>query len=107
MKLSLTAAVDASMHVRALVAAAVILLATNGAAVAQMKCTVNDPTGTPLNVRSKPNGPIVGAFYNGTRVNLWKLVYVGNKPWARIEPIGPGKSGWVFRNYLNCQPLYD
>ena len=29
------------------------------------ECVVNDPTGTPLNVRTRPNGAIVGALYNG------------------------------------------
>ena len=107
MKLKPAAPIDAPMKVRALRAAAVILLATNNEAMAQMKCTVHDPTGTPLNVRNKPNGPIAGALQNGTRVNLWKLIWVRDKPWARITPIGPGKSGWVFHTYLKCEPLYD
>lgn len=95
------------MKLRSLLAAAAILLAMNGAAMAQMKCTVNDPTGTPLNVRSKPNGAILGSLHNGAHVNLWELVYVRDKPWARITPVGPGKSGWVFHKYLKCQPLYN
>jgi uncharacterized protein YraI len=95
------------MKLRAPIAVAVILLAMTSTAVAQMKCTVNDPTGTPLNVRSEPNGPILGSLYNGARVDLWELVYVRDKPWARVTPVGPGKSGWVFRQYLKCQPLYD
>lgn len=95
------------MKLRSLMAAAGVLLAMNGAALAQMKCTVNDPTGTPLNVRSKPNGSILGSLNNGARVDLWELVYVGDKPWARVTPVGPGKSGWVFRQYLDCQQLYD
>ncbi|MDJ0513647.1 MAG: SH3 domain-containing protein [Methyloceanibacter sp.] len=95
------------MKVRALITAAIMLLVTNTTALAQMNCTVNDPTGTPLNVRSKPNGSIVGALHNGTSVNLWKLIWVNDKPWARITPVGPGKSGWVFHDYLKCEPLYD
>jgi hypothetical protein len=31
-------------------------------------CVVGDPTGTPLNVRSRPNGPILGALHNDTPV---------------------------------------
>ena len=107
MKVQPAATIDVPMKVRTLIAAAVIFLATNSAAMAQMKCTVNDPTGTPLNVRSKPNGSIVGALQNGTRVNLWKLIWVNDKPWARITPVGPGKSGWVFHTYLKCEQLYD
>jgi uncharacterized protein YraI len=98
---------NASMKLRSLIAAGAMLLAMTSTAVAQMKCTVNDPTGTPLNVRSEPNGPIRGSLYNGARVDLWELVYVRDKPWARVTPVGPGKSGWVFRQYLKCQPLYD
>jgi uncharacterized protein YraI len=87
--------------------AAIIFLATSGVALAQMKCTVNDPTGTPLNVRSRPNGPILGALHNGTQVHLWELVYVGDKPWAKITTEGPGKNGWVFHRHLSCEQLYD
>lgn len=95
------------MKIPALIVATIIFLATSGVALAQMKCTVNDPTGTPLNVRSRPNGPILGALHNGTPVLLWKLVYVRDKPWAKITTEGPGKSGWVFRRYLSCEQLYD
>ena len=28
-------------------------------------CSVNDPTGTPLNVRAQPNGEIIGTIPNG------------------------------------------
>lgn len=98
---------NALMKLRSLIAAVAMLLAMNGAAVAQMKCTVNDPTGTPLNVRSKPNGAILASLHNGAPVNLWELVYVRDKPWARVTTVGPGKSGWVLSQYLKCQPLYD
>ena len=110
---SLLISVNASTHGGTLVkvsvfaVASVNFLATSSVALAQMKCTVNDPTGTPLNVRSRPNGPIVGALHNGTRVLLWELVYVGDKPWAKITIEGPGKSGWAFRQYLSCKQLYD
>ena len=97
----------ALMKPRLLIVAAAMLVLNNGVAVAQMKCTVNDPTGTPLNMRSKPNGPILGSLHNGARVNLWERVYIRDKSWARVTPVGPGKSGWVFRPYLECQPLYD
>lgn len=40
-------------------------LASN--ALAQDVYVVNDPTGTPLNVRSQPNGAILGALYNDDR----------------------------------------
>jgi len=51
-------------------AAAMMLAATAAAAATEVivirgssnsECVVFDPTGTPLNVRSRPNGPIIGA----------------------------------------------
>lgn len=95
------------MELRTIAVAAGLFLAMTGAAAAQMKCTVKDPTGTPLNVRSKPNGPIVGALANGTPVHVWQIIDVRGKLWARITPAGPGKRGWVFRSYLACEQLYD
>jgi hypothetical protein len=35
-------------------------------ASAQDRCRVMDPTGTPLNVRTTPNGNIVGTLNNGS-----------------------------------------
>ncbi len=95
------------MKAKIFAVAAAMLLMTSDLALAQMRCTVSDPTGTPLNVRSRPNGPIVGALHNGTQVLLWKLVYVRGQPWAKVEPVGPGKTGWVFRKYLSCEPLFN
>ena len=68
-----------------------------------LECTVDDPTGTPLNVRSRPNGPIVGALHNGAAVFVSDLILDGSgRRWAKIVPIEEGKSGWVFREYLMC-----
>ncbi len=67
------------------------------------ECAVNDPTGTPLNVRSRPNGAILGALHNGSRLQILDVTYdVNGKPWAYVDPLGPGKRGWVFRDYLAC-----
>lgn len=33
-------------------------------------CVVNDPSGTPLNVRTQPRGSILGALHNGVRVRI-------------------------------------
>lgn len=82
-----------------LLAGCLALAATS--AFAQTVCVVNDPTGTPLNVRSSPDGSILGALYNGTRVNLLRLVADrSGQSWAYIAPRGPGKNGYVFYNYL-------
>src|SRR5262249_10911663 len=63
-------------------------------------CTVADPSGTPLNVRSqpKPNGSILGALNNDTSV----VVKERRGQWASIVPESAGKSGWVWAEYLSC-----
>ena len=67
-----------------------------------LPCTVKDPTGTPLNVRARPNGRIVTTLKNGTLVAIDDST-AGNR-WARIS-IGRGRKdivGWVLREYLSC-----
>jgi hypothetical protein len=67
-------------------------------------CVVADPTGTPLNVRARPNGAIVGALHNGTLVRILDMaVDGGGRPWAYVIPLGPGKRGWVFREFVICR----
>ena len=64
-------------------------------------CLVADPTGTPLNVRTGPSGSILGALDNDTVVLLSDMTVVANgKKWAKVVPVGPGKSGWVYFDYL-------
>ena len=59
-------------------------------------CTVADPSGTPLNVRKGPNGPIVGALNNGILV----VIRGRRGDWVNVVPHeAPGKSGWVWREY--------
>ena len=66
-------------------------------------CVVNDPTGTPLNVRARPNGPILGALHNGAEVQVLQLTSdAGGRRWAHIAPLGAGQRGWVFGTYLTC-----
>ena len=66
-------------------------------------CVVNDPTGTPLNVRARPNGAITGALHNGAAVQVLQVVYDnGGRAWAFIAPLGAGMRGWVFGSYLAC-----
>ncbi len=67
-----------------------------------MACTVNDPTGTPLNVRTKPNGKIIKTVKNGTLVAIDDAT-AGNR-WSRISITRGRKSiiGWVLRDYLSC-----
>lgn len=80
-------------------------LALTGAAVAQSGkiCVVNDPSPTPLNVRDRPYGRIVGALHNGTHVYRvrTRTDYQGDD-WSYIVPLEGGRAGWVFRNYVTC-----
>jgi hypothetical protein len=75
----------------------------NESEVPNPPCAVNDPTGTPLNVRSEPNGKIIARLKNGT------IVEPTNTPlrdkWEEIQfSLGNRRiTGWVFRNYLGCQ----
>jgi uncharacterized protein YraI len=64
-------------------------------------CIVTDPTGTPLNVRSTPNGRIVGALHNDMQVGIVAYALVDGKRWVRVIP-GIGKTGWVFADYVSC-----
>ena len=77
-----------------------VLMATATGAWAQ-DCVVNDPTGTPLNVRAEPNGQILGALHNGAMVRIVETTADGR--WAYIEPVDAGQRGWVFRQFLVCQ----
>lgn len=77
-------------------------------------CTVSDPTGTPLNVRSKPkNGKVVAKLKNGTAVRV-EDIYDEADPlaednrfagWMKVSVVRKGKRqvlGWVAATYLNC-----
>jgi hypothetical protein len=84
-----------------LVLAGCLALSTTGAFA--QTCMVNDPTGTPLNVRARPNGAILGALHNGAPVQVLQVVHdSGGRPWAYIAPLGAGRRGWVFGNFLTC-----
>ena len=66
-------------------------------------CSVRDPTGTPLNVRAKPNGRILTTVRNGTAVDVDSGT--GMSKWAKIR-FSRGRrtiTGWVLRDYLNCR----
>jgi hypothetical protein len=66
-------------------------------------CVVNDPSGTPLNVRARPYGRILGALHNGVRVYRLETV-TDNRgdDWSHVVPLGGGREGWVFRDYVQC-----
>jgi uncharacterized protein len=76
----------------------------NAAGKTVSTCFVKDPTGTPLNVRTAPNGPVVDTLANGTQVRI-----VSTQPgdrgraWSQIErPGGNRPLGWVYGEYIEC-----
>jgi len=72
------------------------------------RCTVSDPTGSPLNVRSTPGGKrIVAKLKNGTRVFVEN--YSGDaqdRSWAEVRLTGKKVNkplGWVLQEFLDCE----
>ena len=83
------------------------VMALAGIATHAQKCEVKDPTGTPLNVRAKPNGRIVGKLNNGSVV--WQEDYLYDsmgREWLKVG-IYRGKKytvlGYVLMDYLSCE----
>ncbi|MDO5651838.1 MAG: hypothetical protein Q4G13_06875 [Moraxella sp.] len=65
-------------------------------------CIVQDPTGTPLNVRAIPNGKVIGQLYNGTLIAKDYQVSYDSKrrAWAAVYDYNTGDClGYVFRKY--------
>jgi len=89
-----------SFHVTLLGALSLTFVATNAFA---LECTVADPSGTPMNVRARPNGAILGALHNDETVFVSGVTSDGRgRKWAKIAPLNSGKSGWVARDLLSC-----
>lgn len=66
-------------------------------------CIVADPTPTPLNIRTAPNGRIIGTIENGQSVNIIDHAIDNNQqPWVYISDSGT-PLGWVFRKYIICK----
>jgi hypothetical protein len=68
-------------------------------------CSANDPTGTPLNLRSKPGGKIVARIKHNTIVEQTDTPIRGNWQEIRVRVGTKQKQvvGWVFKPYLACQ----
>jgi uncharacterized protein len=67
------------------------------------ECQVMDPTGTPLNVRTSPDGNIVATLSNGLRVVILDHASRRGKDWVYIGNANDrAPIGWVFENYLDC-----
>ena len=66
-------------------------------------CVVADPTGTPLNIRTSPNGKVVGKIGNGERIRISDQTTENGKEWAYISNTASRPMGWVFRKFLVCR----
>lgn len=66
-------------------------------------CLINDPSAQSVNVRSEPDGEILGRLPNGTPVQS-DLSSIGS--WVYISWDKPlidnAYSGWVYRSFLIC-----
>lgn len=87
-----------------LVFSALVLAFVAAPAAAEEICVVNDPTGTPLNVRATPNGNVIGTLGNGRRVNLVDVdLDSRGREWALVrQPVTDAAIGWVFRAFVAC-----
>jgi hypothetical protein len=75
---------------------------------ADVTCRVNDPTGTPLNVRATaPNCRILGTLRNGITVRVLDVCSFQGKVWARLGDKDRVQIGWVYRDYLDCGATAD
>lgn len=98
------------MSIRALAAAAALailpgVLAPAIACDGPPVCTVVDPTGTPLNVRSGPNGTILSNLRKGSKVEVVSHTDHKGKRWAKVAKFQDASFGWVFEAYLKCKPV--
>lgn len=89
----------------AALAVAAALTATAGAALGA-DCVVADPTGTPLNVRSGPQGRVLSILDNGALVEILDERALGAKRWVKVAADGK-VLGWVFAAYLDCTMADD
>jgi hypothetical protein len=80
----------------------VVMLPVN----AEEVCQITDPTGTPLNVRTEPNGKVINALKNGREVYILETAYDDKgRPWAKVGGYDGGNYriwGWVFREFISC-----
>jgi uncharacterized protein len=70
----------------------------------QASCSVQDPTGTPLNVRGTPNGAVVDSLTSGTPLQVLGIQQDSRgRDWALVTRPGQDRAlGWAFRDYIVC-----
>jgi hypothetical protein len=87
-------------------------MAFEGHAAPEPQCVVNDYD-PPTNVRTQPNGVIVGNLNNGTEIRIMdqtRAIYSGRWPvgglWDFVEVRGEGNGwepyGWVYDPLVRC-----
>jgi hypothetical protein len=78
--------------------------ANDPAPLVDKRCLVMDPTSTPLNVRTNPNGRVVGTIANGVFVSILdRSADRRGRSWVYIGEYSSGKPvGWVFREFISC-----
>ena len=86
--------------------AACLTLCAPSAFAAYGQCIVDDPTGTPLNVRAAPNGAILTTLANGSDVEVVDERKIGAKHWLFVARQG-ARLGWVFGAYVVCKQPGD
>jgi hypothetical protein len=68
-------------------------------------CRVTDPTGSPLNIRLKPNGKIVARIRNQRLVYPQSIITNNGKKWTLIAIEEDHKIlvlGWGLREFISC-----
>ena len=75
------------------------------ATTAQAECIVADPTPTPLNARTAPNGRIISTLDNGQQVTIIDFAEdERSRPWVYVSDPETGQPiGWVFRSHIVCK----
>lgn len=91
-----------TFFLRVFAVSACLAAATPSAFAAYEQCHVDDPTGTPLNVRTAPNGAILTTLVNGTEVEVVDEMKIGKKHWLFVARQGE-RLGWIFGAYVVCK----
>ena len=96
------------MFLNAMKTALVVVAVLSGdtAVAVAAGCVVSDPTATPLNVRSAPQGRVLSTLPSGTAVVIVEERSLTGKRWAKVGA-ADGTLGWVFANYLDCTMADD
>lgn len=84
-------------------AAGFVLLASAYSHARPASCFIHDASGMPVNVRSSPDGGVLGQLKNGTAVKS-DLSAVGS--WVYISwdkpALNNSNSGWIYRSFIRC-----